>query len=274
MPVSRRLGPPTYFLWDKCYSLLRTCLISFRAVPLGTIEAYRKQMSTYHDRYGKQCWHILYQADVRMRQEHMERIRRKLRDAHTEALAAGGTTPFDPARPWAHTWAKAAEDHAFWKKEIEDPCMLYLTKTASLGNLLGDDAPIDAPGASETAGAAGGSAAEPGLGVGGGRATSASGGSGNDAPKKANKVHNVANGEYQTNRKGMRLCPDFQEGSCTPGPKCPKGAHQCKRCLSAVHGAVLCHKDPPPAEKTFGAGKGKGKTKKGGPKGSGRGYAR
>ena len=52
------IGPPTYVLWSKSYSVLRTCVISHRAVPLGGVKLYWKVISNYRDRYGKENWHV------------------------------------------------------------------------------------------------------------------------------------------------------------------------------------------------------------------------
>eukprot|EP00969_Alexandrium_andersonii_P120770 5339644-Alexandrium_andersonii.AAC.1 len=46
----------------------------------------------YSEAYGPGCWGIIYTAYVRMRREHMERIRRRLK---LEAPAN-----FNPLKPW------------------------------------------------------------------------------------------------------------------------------------------------------------------------------
>ena len=56
---------------------------------------------------------------TQVRSEPLERIRRRLNDLHTAAVAAQGTTPYDAQRPFAHTWTKAREDVQWWKKEVD-----------------------------------------------------------------------------------------------------------------------------------------------------------
>jgi len=180
-------------------------------------------------------------------------------------LAAGGTTLYDSTKPFKMVWTEALKDVAWWKKEVEDPCLLYLTKTSSLGNLLGDDAPIDTKGKGGGASSVAGSEL-PGLGVNGGgggrsRLWAGTGGSENGRPKQKSKVHNVEQGYYVTNRANSSLCPDFQGNNCqqtvNQQNKCPGGTHQCSRCLSRDHGAQGCDK-PPPSPQKKGKGKGKG----------------
>jgi hypothetical protein len=271
-------GPPSYHLWSKCFACLRTCLISHKAVPLGALEAYKSHICDYHDRYGKECWHLIYQSDVRMRQEQMERTRRRLSDEHAVATTSGHTTKFEPSRPFAMVYAEATKETSWWKKEVEDPCMLLLTKTAKLSNLLGEDARIESE---HQRGAS--SVADGGLFPGGGprgntRVRAGTGGSGSDnppPPKDRKKHHNLnAEGVYATNRSNIACCPEFQHSACSrtvgANGRCSGGCHQCNRCLSKDHGADGCTKDPPsPIRPGKGRGKGKGK---GGGKGGGGGY--
>ena len=70
------------------------------------------------------------------------------------------------------------------------------------------------------------------------------------------------NGHNKVNRRGVKLCPEYQKGNCLSLP-CPidsSYAHQCAICLDPRHGAKDCG---PPS-------KGKGKGKKGGKKGGGK----
>jgi hypothetical protein len=171
-------------------------------------------------------------------------------------------------------WTKCLEETAWWKREVEDPCMLLLTKTASLGVLIGEDALIERPGgASGVSGADG--AREAGAGV---RPRPGTGGTGEGLrtpPKK--KHHNVQGGQYTTNRSNVPLCPDFQLDGCQAKVnnigRCQKGSHQCGRCLSKDHGAGACTKPEPPDMKfDRGGKKGGGGGKKGKGRGKGGGY--
>ena len=96
------------------------------------------------------------------------------------------------------------------------------------------------------------------------------------------KMHNVSNGAYTTNRRGVPLCPAFNLRQCDSNGKsgyCPKDkskAHQCSKCLSNEHNAIQCNKTPSataPSQPSWVVARnnnGGGKGKKGG-KGFGKG---
>ena len=85
-------------------------------------------------------------------------------------------------------------------------------------------------------------------------------------PKRARdfeRVHRTnPDGTLSHNRRGLRLCEDFQVHKCGPAgnngtcPRDPGARHQCSKCLSAGHAAVDC-KNQPAADNTYKKGKGK-----------------
>ena len=259
------VGPPTFEAWEDGYGVLETALISHNAVDLGGIIGYHDHMKGLYTRFGKSAWALLYQADVRMRSEHMERIRRRGVRERAEALAAGGRHPFDPARPWHWVWEQAVLDTKFWKDEVEDPGLTVLTSAASVQKALGGDAPI-AGAANKSAGASApfqqlpfssSSMAlsptqmlqEPPAG-----------------PPPKRKHHNVADGVYLTNRNNNPLCPTYASSGACPKDLvgvakagCADGLHQCNRCLSREHGRAACKAKTDPAAKTKSWGKSPGK---------------
>eukprot|EP00969_Alexandrium_andersonii_P100288 4423990-Alexandrium_andersonii.AAC.1 len=60
--------------------------------PSEPMSMYAELIRHYSEAYGPGCWGIIYTADVRMRHEHMERIRRR--------LTCDAPAHFDPTRPW------------------------------------------------------------------------------------------------------------------------------------------------------------------------------
>ena len=94
--------------------------------------------------------------------------------------------------------------------------------------------------------------------------------------RQESKGHDVVNGKYVSNRRGHKLCPKFQEGTCGDAVgdnRCPHNrgeVHQCNLCLGQNHGSNMCaHKSIPKSDdfakkfKGKGKGRGKGKGKKG-----------
>lgn len=62
--------------------------------------------------------------------------------------------------------------------------------------------------------------------------------------------HNVSDGVFTTNRKGIALCSEFQAGNCFgigTNARCKKdgiSAHQCNKCLSPDHSPKECDRTP------------------------------
>ena len=212
-----------------------------------TPDAYADLITRYAQRYGRPTWHIVYQADVRCRLEHMERLRRRGASESQDAASAGGAHAFRDQRPWEWVWAQAVLDAAFWRQELEEPCLLVLTRTASLGAMVDGDAAV--------AGSLPPPPAQPRertqrehteRRVRGGSA-------------RAAKVHKVSGDVYEANRNGTTFCPEFLAGGCTDKigrcPKDPSLAHQCNKCLGH-HRPSTCDRRPSATK-----GKGKGKSK-------------
>ena len=91
------------------------------SVDLGSLERYKEMLTRYHSRYGPGAWLLLYQADVRARSEHVQRTMLVLSTRHDAARSAGGTTAYDPSRPWNHTWASVVDDSHWWVGSLRNP---------------------------------------------------------------------------------------------------------------------------------------------------------
>ena len=110
---------------------------------LGTMISYKEHIIRLHSRYGPQVWLLLYQADTRFRGEHLLRIRRRLADAHGQAVAAGGTTPFDKNRPWSFVLASGLADRDWWHLEFGESAVMLVARTANMQSLVSGDAPVN-----------------------------------------------------------------------------------------------------------------------------------
>jgi len=275
-------GPPNYDTWEKCYEVLATALLMTRAVSLSALGRYRDLIKSFAARYGPSVWHLTYQADIRMRGEHMERLRIAALQDRSIAVAAGRTHPFDPLSPWEYLWTEACRDNQFWLDELQENSMLVLTRTASLASMVDSSTAIVHSGANTNSARQHAPSALPPL------PPPAHGRIGkNPARQSANRpartAHNVANGLYTSNRRHIPICPGWQDGSCTSHDprtnRCSVNSelvHQCAKCLSSAHGANVgtgCNASPPPVASARvqpkGGGKGGGKQQRG--KGGGKG---
>lgn len=268
-------GPPTFAMWQRCYRVLRTALVSHNAVSPAKLDAYHDHHLQYHERYGPRVWHIQYQGDVRCRQERMIHHLRVASAEHAIAVKENRTTAFDPKRPWDHVWQLAVQDFYWWRKEVEEPCLLVVARTASLDSMVDGDveiADVETPKKTKRPAAAHANwSHHTSIGQGGFNLVK---------PHNSERFHNVQNGAYSTNRKGVQLCPEFQTGACTEADgdrRCRKNhnlVHQCEKCLSPEHPGSQCTKTPSqdyngaqPAWVRFGS---KGKSKGGKGKGKGK----
>eukprot|EP00971_Amphidinium_carterae_P140420 2782406-Amphidinium_carterae.1 len=68
---------------------------------------------------------------MKCRSEHMVRLRRDLEEQRAKAQANGRSHEFDPSKPWESVWASAIMDTAFWRKELEEPALVLLSRGAS-----------------------------------------------------------------------------------------------------------------------------------------------
>ena len=221
-------GPPDYNAWHRCWKVYRCALLLLKQVSIARLDEYGEFIRSMHERYGSRCWWLVYQADVRMRSEHFERIRRRL-----EAKPEHG---YSTANPWNAVFAAAVRDSDFWTSEVKEQATLFLSTGKS-----GDNSPANIPSGPGTAAAAAISDDESGGAKGSGGK-----GGGKSKKKKSAQGSKKRNGGdkstwdhtkkiYSHNRKGLEICGLYNSGKCTsttPQSKCKNNrAHQCNKCL-------------------------------------------
>eukprot|EP00959_Pyramimonas_sp_CCMP1952_P339911 7118774-Pyramimonas_sp.AAC.1 len=62
-------GPADFEDWRACYAVFKVGCIMFEQITPARLDAYEKHLRGFHERYGRQCWALIYQADVRARLE-------------------------------------------------------------------------------------------------------------------------------------------------------------------------------------------------------------
>jgi hypothetical protein len=251
-------GPPSFHDWEQSFKVWKTGLLMFNAVSLSAIDGYRDLIYSYWVRYGVTVWLILYQADVRARLEHLERMRRE----GASLVAAGAPTgkhTFNPEQPWDWCLRQVTADTDFWRHEMEEPAIIVLAKAGSLSTMIGGDAPV-----SSIASSSSGPAPQQQ-----GAAARYDKKAPSKRPRGGNGHYTDGAGQYSANRRGTKLCNDFQAGTCQPEVKgrCPRDGsctHQCAKCLSPSHGAKACQAGASADGRRDRKGNGKGKSKYGG----------
>ena len=273
--------PPTYQMWEACYTIFQHTLLMLGEVDLGNLIEYRDYMKGYYEKYGDRAYALVYQADTRSRLEQMIRLQREAASDYEAMVSASGGTqpanwPYDPQRQWNYAWSKILKEDRWWWNEVESPALIVVATTATVSDTFGGDAPVshatppgNVQGLSPTVPAT--------VDVRGYTA-----GTDRPAPKRGAKprTHNVAPccTKYLTSRGNVPLCQAFNSAAgCSPavgGQWCPHAyaLHLCERCLKPDHClAAPCPKagtpiPTPPAFARDGErrkGKGKGDTGKG-----------
>ena len=258
---SQLFGPPCLEEWIAGFTVFKTGSVMLGELTPSVCDHWMKNIAEYARRYGPSVWPMIYQAEVRARLEHLERVRRAGQQAHDGAIKAGGTTDFDPAHPWEWAFRRCADDVLFWRRELEEPALLVRSHVGKVKDHVEQDAIVD-----------------------GGRRARDSSPPRDDRGfkrqsetkhlQKHEKKHSIdGNGLLTTNRRGIPLCSGFQAGQCeSRGTSivCPADrakVHQCAKCLSDKHGSEKpCPNPPakaPSAPKQRGKGGGKGKKGKG-----------
>eukprot|EP00971_Amphidinium_carterae_P289756 5753749-Amphidinium_carterae.1 len=89
LALQEQHGPPSVQEWERCFVVLRTTLIQLKAASPANLDVYKDLVIQMATRYIPAVWMLVYQADVRMRLENFERIRR----AAVLKAAMGGKSP-------------------------------------------------------------------------------------------------------------------------------------------------------------------------------------
>jgi len=270
-------GPSDLPTWWKCWLVYQTTMLLGDWVSAEPLAKYGEFIRNLLEQFGPSVWFIVYQADIRMRSEQFERIRRDLQIGYDRTpIAERAHFPIDPQRPWNAVFTKAVDEaytpsQAFWRREANEKCFMFLARlrTAAaltddgMANLLGGEGKGKGK---RTRQRGWGSSAEKASPGGPGKQTQPAKGS---PGGKANPP-----GGKQQNGKGTDTCRKFNEGTCS-GAECPNGyIHKCKICGTYKHGASQCRQPgggqaQPKEAPSWGSGKEKsdkeksGKEKKG-----------
>ena len=267
-------GPNSFEQWLDCWHVFRVAMLMCKGASQPVLEAYANWIRKLAQRYGHECWGLLYQADHRGRLEHLERLRRRGSVSYQTAVlaASGHQTPvvhmFDPGKPWDYCFDQLIADKEFWQEQHTEGALMIRAKVSAESKFIDGDA--------VTGGSSSGS-----HDVASGGAISAAAKYAARPPvskptaRDTRRGHAVADGKYTSNRSGAKLCSGFNDGTCTQMIKknnswfCAvdnRNVHQCNKCLGThPAGSPLCQGNTTDRQPNAGFRKGgKGKKGKGG----------
>jgi len=266
-------GPSSFADWSKSYKVLATILLMLEQVWPEELDGYHELIKEYACRYGSKGWLTVYQADVRCRQEKMQIIRRRGVELWNTDQAAATRAGFNPDFPWRYVWSNAVLDASFWLREVQEKCILLITKSTSQDTVLEGDVLISGVGGSLPSQIGGGHPLSrdrsPRRNTTPPPEQSRKGqDKGSKRGDERGRQHNIgADGLFTTNRVGRELCLTFRRGECQQSVRgsCPNRldlVHQCAKCLDQRHGAThptACTAVAKPPQKGRGGGKGRGR---------------
>jgi len=131
-------GPPSFEYWWSSFRVLRTTFLLLGAVEPEILDNYGELVRGFHITYGPEAWFIIYMADVRMRNEHFDRLHRQVERQHDREESAGIKSEFDVARPWNTVFAKAVADRDWWADNLHRDAMLYLGRIRTAAQITDD----------------------------------------------------------------------------------------------------------------------------------------
>eukprot|EP00435_Cladocopium_sp_Y103_P044891 s554_g12.t1 len=184
-------GPPDHESWAEIYRVVRTTFLLLETMTAERMDAYSEHIRSLSSRFGKHCWDLVYTADVHMRSEQFERIRRRLQSNPEHG--------YTEASPWNAVLAQAIREDAFWTREVITPATLRLAQSRSIPAPLSG---LDRTGVSLDA--------EP-----------------EREPKKSKKRKAKETDDkskhdgkcFTHNRRGMEICANWNQGRCGKSPK-------------------------------------------------------
>ena len=251
-------GPPDLEAWLRSWQVYETSLLLLKQVKGERLRAYQDLIRSFVGHFGGQCWPIVYQADVRLRSERLEGLRRQAEtDYYRLDEGARESSAYNPALPWDAVFGLALKGRAFWDAEIREKALLFLTRIKTQVAVLSDGTALDALPAS--AAFIGGGRGPPGQAPGGAGKKNKKARSGRQAggPGPAAKRPR----QERPSKGSPEICNNFNLGKCSS--PCPGGRrHACSQ-RGGSHPAVNCPGSsapaPPAGSGTKGAGKGKRK---------------
>ena len=109
-------GPANITSWEKPFKTFKVAMLLLEAAESERLEAYLEFVKDLNQQFGEAAWGTLYRAEVRMRSEFFDRIRRNLHEQPKHG--------FTGASPWSAVFAQAIREAEYWAREFTTPATL------------------------------------------------------------------------------------------------------------------------------------------------------
>lgn len=241
-------------------------MCALKQAPRPRLQRYADRIRKLNEDYPRHWW-IIGLADIHMRSEHLERVRRKC----VERKAKGDLPDYDALRPWDVAFREAAAVDKYWSREVGKNVFLYTSSITTAAKVADPGFGVieELPAGSQSGAAAGGatgrqkrkrgaqsdaeSAASPDVrprkpqskkkrGSGPNATTF---GQRSGSPRNRKRAdHKRPDGRFSRSADGLEICFKYahQLGGCSDN--CPqKRVHICEWCRGS-HRSVECTQKP------------------------------
>ena len=113
MHVREVRGPDTVVGWLRHWMLYTYVMTLLQAASRTRLATYRDFIVAFAERFPDYWW-VIALADTKMRQHHLEIVRRDCR----KRSALGTLTDYDPDKVWDVTYREATKAKDFWDTEV------------------------------------------------------------------------------------------------------------------------------------------------------------
>jgi hypothetical protein len=244
-------GPSTYVEWLRCWRVFAFAMVALKHASKARLQRYADLIRVLAEDFPSHWW-IVGLADIKMRSEGLERVRRDCVKRHD----LGSLTDFNSSKPWDVVFREAALDTKFWDREVDKQVVLFHTNVKSstgihdigtgLINLANEESHASAshvrpvkisPGAKKRANKRMSKAQG---------APKGSGKGGNGAGKGAKMTEpgeaKTKDGRFLRSKTGEEICWAYNKGTCSQ--PCPmKRWHMCEWCRQVDHTTKDCPKN-------------------------------
>ena len=137
-------GPSSFEEWRRSWRVYRYALLVLGIASSAKLERYFDRIHALHRSHGElggtNLWWLLSLAEMRMRSERMEHIRRELEAdlVRLRAAGRGHEAVMDVRRPWDAVFLAAAGDEEYWTTEVKEASLLYMANLKGRGEIMDD----------------------------------------------------------------------------------------------------------------------------------------
>ena len=122
---------PSFRQWERCWRVFTFAMTLLKHASRVRLDRYAARIRSLNAEYP-QSWAIIGMAEIHMRSENLERIRRECAKRKT----AGTLDDFKPDAPWDIVFREAALDVEFWTKEVDKKVLGLVTNLTSASSMM------------------------------------------------------------------------------------------------------------------------------------------